>query len=75
MRAGTVQPVSDAPTVALMFPWGFLFCDLCISLFALVFLGCCVAIVVGAECILCSDWWCCFLCADFVVVCVICWRL
>jgi len=70
-----VQTVSDSPTVALVFVAEFMFCSLCISLFLIVFVGFCVASVVAAECILCSDCWCYFLCADFVfdfvVFCVI----
>jgi len=60
MLAGTVQTVSDSPTVSLVFPGRFLFCDLCVSLFALVFLVGLFAIVIFAECVLFSDCWRCF---------------
>jgi len=62
-----VQGVSNFPTVALVLPGGFLFCDLCVSLFALVFSWLVVATGVIAECILCSDCWRCFLCAHSLV--------
>jgi len=52
--------VSNFPTVALVLPGGFLFCDLCVSLFALVFLVGLFAIVIFAECVLFSDCWRCF---------------
>jgi len=68
MRAGTVQPVSDSPTVVLVFSARFVFCDSCDSLFALVFLVGLFAIVIFTECVLFADCWCCFVVAHSVVV-------